>query len=132
MKTSDKTILRINDLAEQPDSRYVLLPAGLDRVIVGCNSFEFSDEQLFVYASEDGTGWPLFVCPAAGGYVLVQRVLTSHETLLETMKRLHSDEQEAERLHEEFVKADKPDAGLKVLRPGKIDPTDDRPHGTYL
>lgn len=105
IKTSEKTILRIKDLSEQPQSRFVLLPAGLERVIIALDAYDITDGILSAYR-EDDLRTPIFSIPVAGGYVLIDRELTDSETLMEVMKRMHADEKEAEKLHDELTKGD--------------------------
>jgi hypothetical protein len=105
IKTSDKTILRIKDLSEQPPSRFVLLPAGLERVIIALDAYEILDGIFTAYIGDDHNT-PIFTIPVAAGFVLIDRLLTDHETLYEVMKRMHADEKEAEKIHDELTKGD--------------------------
>jgi hypothetical protein len=133
VRTSEKTIIRIKDLAEQAASRFVILPGSLDRVIIACNYYEIQDGVVTAYMDEGLQ--PIFSMPVANGFVLIDRTLTDTESLAQTMTRMYQDEKEAERMHDELTKDDpahKHDGhpkGGKILhlKPGQIDPRDHQP-----
>lgn len=142
-KTSERTIIRIKDLTDQAPSRFVLLPGGLDRVIIGCEFYEVLDGVMTVYGPNGRAGSPLFSAPVASGYVLIDRALCEMETVEKSLRRMASDEQEAERLHEELYGHDKgkkkatESGNLRFLRPPDdpdYDPTaaPGPPTGQYL
>lgn len=120
MKTSEKSILRIVDLKEQPASRFVLLPAGLDRVIIACDYYDVTEEVLTAYGPGGPEAGPIFCSPVAAGFVIVDRKLTTTESLLDMMKRMHGDEIEAGKIHAELEEAAALDAQPKPKAPGKI------------
>lgn len=139
-KTSERTIIRIKDLGDQPTSRFVLLPGGLDRVIISCEFFEVLDGIITVYGPEGRAAGLLFSGPVANGYVLLAREICELETVEKSLRRMASDEKDAEKLHEELYGTG---AGKEkpITTPGQIRylrPTDDPdfeplpPTGQYL
>jgi hypothetical protein len=137
MKTSERTILRVKDLSEQiapaPGGiefgwMYYLLPAGLDRVVIGCNSVQIVEGVLNVYRSLDPLGPVLFSCPVASGYVLIAAGLADTDTVEGTIRRVHEDELEAEKLAAE-LHAEKPlktEDNVTYLKPSQLDKSDEK------
>jgi hypothetical protein len=134
MKTSEKSILRVLDLQEQPaESEFVLLPTGLDRVLVACDSYMAPDDSLTVYGPGEA---PL--CNISTFGVVIKRALVTTETLMDMMRRMHADQREAEQVHEELEAAAAKQDAKPPIDPhemGKLLPfpsPPDRGHGTYL
>jgi hypothetical protein len=116
-KTSEKTIVRIKDLIEQPaETRFLLLPGGLDRVIIACNYYEILEGVITVYMDEKLE--PIFAAPVANGFVIVDRQLTDRESMAELMKRMYADEKEAQDIHDELTKGDEAHAKLHAHEKG--------------
>jgi hypothetical protein len=143
VKTSEKSILRIKDLKEQPeDTRFVLLPGGLDRVIICCNWYDVTDGIITAYLDKDLV--PIFAAPVAGGFIIVDRQLTDTESMAQVMTRMYHDEKEAELLHDELTRGDEShkhkhhgDGKVVDMFPGPVPaaPTDGPkppPTGQYL
>jgi hypothetical protein len=137
LKTSDRTILRIKDVQEQGPSRFVLLPGGLDRVIIACEYYEIVEGVITAYGPDGLEGGLLFSAPVASGYVLLDRTLCDTETVESSLRRMFDDEQTAKKLHKELygheVAADRGDLGdvshlglEPTARPGTL------PTGQYL
>jgi hypothetical protein len=89
-------------LQEQGTSRFVLLPGGLDRVIIACEFYEILDGVITAYGPDSIEGGPLFSAPVASGYVLLDRTLCDVETVESSLRRMHQDEQDAKKLHKEL------------------------------
>jgi hypothetical protein len=116
-KTSEKSIIRIKDLLEQPaDTRFLLLPGGLDRVIIACNYYEILEGVITVYIDEKLE--PIFAAPVASGFIIVDRMLADRESMVELMKRLYADEKEAQDIHDELTKGDEAHAKLHAHETG--------------
>ena len=120
-RSSDRSIIRVKDLTEQGPSRFVLLPGGLDRVIIACDYYDIVEGVITAY----GPGWtadgPLFSAPIASGYVLLDRRICDVETIEAGLRRMYSDQKDAERLAEELGADEKTKkkGSLSVLRPSE-------------
>ena len=131
-KTSERTIIRVKDLADQPAHPFVLLPGGLDRVIIACGAITVVDECIQAYATLGDAQRKsplLFSAPLANGFVFLDRALCELETVEVGLRRMAADEKEAVKLHEELYgdshdhgdKAAKKPGTLSILRPPKDD-----------